>query len=95
MLLELTSPDFIMLGMLAIMAAFQIMPLRSALSGFSSTGLITVTGEAVRAAACTSLLPAAAPRNKPLTASTRQRCTSKADSQGGHGGGRLRMRLSP
>ncbi|PRW20813.1 Receptor of activated kinase C component of 40S small ribosomal subunit isoform A [Chlorella sorokiniana] len=43
MLLELTSPDFIMLGMLAIMAAFQVMPLRLALSGFSSTGLITVT----------------------------------------------------
>lgn len=43
MLLELTGPDFIMLGMLSIMAAFQVMPLRTALSGFSSTGLITVT----------------------------------------------------
>ncbi|KAL4441024.1 hypothetical protein ABPG77_010455 [Micractinium sp. CCAP 211/92] len=43
MLLELTGPDFIMLGMLSVMAAFQIMPLRTALSGFSSTGLITVT----------------------------------------------------
>ena len=30
-------------GMLAVMAAFKIMPLRLALSGFSSTGLITVT----------------------------------------------------
>ena len=31
--------------MLAVMAAFQIMPLRLALSGFSSTGLITVMGK--------------------------------------------------